>query len=264
MATNSGRGALGRTPVVNGPTSSGHPAATGRRAARRRLGALVVVVGAIGAGAGLGAVVPAVAGASGSSGATEAKHDLLALSDFPKGWKVTHSTSTSTSASKTTKKTVRAIASCEGVSAARIDTSAPTASSTFSDTKAAEVATENVVVFPSTAMAKAAFKLFSSTTAPSCVGAQFAESASHTSSSGITSSKITTARLAFPKVGAASTALKVTFPISTSGQTITIEGAFVVIRQGKVLGLLAVISLPTRFPTSFSHSLAKKAAGLLH
>ena len=200
-----------------------------------------------------------------ASSASAAKGKLLRRSDLPKGWKAAASALTSSSSGTTSSTSqIRQIAACEGVSVSKLGHHPGTAQISFSRAQAVQFVFESVVVFSSTSGAAEAYRIFASPKAPGCVGPMLAKAiASGATSKGITASSITTARLAFPKEGSATTALRLGIPVTSTGQKIQTRADFIVIRSGKSVALLVPVSITKGFPTALAHSLGKKAAARL-
>ena len=235
---------------------------------RIRLGRLGVaaVIAAVAVSAALavtptaGAARQRLAGTSPS--ASLAKGELLRLSDFPKGWKATTTKSSISSGTTSSTSQVDQIATCEGVSVSRLGRGA-SAQISLSRPKALQYVFEFVWVFSSASSATKAYRIFASSKAPGCLGPSLAKSISSGGTGNITASSITTARLAFPKEGSATTAFRLGIPVKSTGQTVQVEADVIAIRSGKSVALFVPISIVTGFPTSLAHSLGKKAAARL-
>jgi hypothetical protein len=224
----------------------------------------------IGLGAGLsgltlvvGSVAAVPVGASAGPKNAAAHQDLLRLSDLPTGWKVTKTTSTSSTSTASTNDFTE-VASCEGTSASGLGVNVPSAQASFTHQQTAQFVFELVGVFPSTSTANRTYGFFSDAKAPTCVGQLLAKSiASGATGAGLTATKITTARLPFPREGSATTALKLAIPLTVDGENLQMNADFIVIRSGKKIAVLAPVGLSTVLSTTFASSLAKKAAGRL-
>lgn len=197
-----------------------------------------------------------------SPSASVARRELLRLSDFPKGWKATTKTSSSNSGPTFSTSQLHQIAKCEGVSVSGLGNAA-SAQIEFSRAKAVQFVFEFLGVFSSRTSATATYGIFSSPKASSCLGPLLAKSIA-AGTGKITASSVTTARLAFPKEGSATTAFRLGVPMkATTGQTVQLEADLIVIRSGRSLALLLPVSIVTGFPISLVHSLAKEAAARL-
>jgi hypothetical protein len=243
--------------------------ANGRRRAARwgrvrpaRLGAALSVAFVTGVVAAAASVVGASQqrATDRSPSRAAAKHQLLRLSDFPKGWRETAQTSSTNRATSSTSQ-LKKVAKCEGVSASGMGKSA-SATAVFRKSKSFEFVFESVAVFPSPASAAKAYGIFASPDARRCVGPALAKAiASGTGS--VAAKSITTTRLAFPKEGSATTALGLRVPVTSTGHKIEMEADVVVIRGGKSLALLLPLSMAKGFPMSLARSLGSKAASRL-
>jgi hypothetical protein len=215
-----------------------------------------------------GALSDAQAGAASKHARTEAHSDLLRLSDLPTGWKAlttTSTTSSGTSGGGTTTSEIPQIATCEGITISTFATTRAHAQVQYGDQKTIQFAFEFIGVFPTTKDAEEAYRLFATAKAPTCVGPSLAQQIAATSSTAkVTATKIVTTHLAFPPEGSESTALKLTVPLTAEGTAVSLDIDLVIIRHGKVLALVAPMGLSGKLTAKFVHSLAAKAAGLLH
>ncbi len=204
------------------------------------------------------------AGAASSSSPLEVlAHELLRPADFPAGWKVTGTpakSSTPASTGGADTKNLSKVAECEGVSAKGVERNPPSAQTEFSRSSAFQFVFETVAMFPSASVARRVVALFSSSKAPSCVGPVVGRSiASGTSQTGVTTSKISIARLGFRGIGSTFTALRLGIPLKANGEQAEVTGDVVVIRSRSSVAIMILLGLPELSQT-FVHTIAVKAA----
>ncbi|HVX21944.1 MAG TPA: hypothetical protein VHB02_11390 [Acidimicrobiales bacterium] len=217
-------------------------------------------VGVAVAGLGVGGAWAVPTAASAAAPSPKAKAQLLRLSDFPAGWKATPTTTSSTS----TTSQFASIAACEGITGSTVQTTVPDAQAGFSRQKAAQFAMEIVGLWPSPGAAKKVYAIFSAPKAPTCIGDMLAKAVASTSTGNITASDITVAKFRAPRVGSASTGLRLTIPLTVQGSQVTMNADFVVIRKGKDIAIVMPFGLEGLMPAGFTTSLSKKAAARLH
>jgi hypothetical protein len=209
---------------------------------------------------------PAQAAPGNAPSEAQAHHELLRLSDLPKGWKATGTRTApparaSGSGPPATASQLSQVAACEGVSTARIDKAPPSAQAAFARTSRFELVLETVAVFPAQRAARAFFALFSSPKATSCVGPMLGRTlGSGRSQAGVTTSKLTIARLRLRPVGAPASALRLGVPLESHGAEAEIVGDVVVIRSGRSVAVLLPLALSPGPRAAFVHAIAMEAA----
>ena len=191
---------------------------------------------------------------------SSAKHELLRLSDFPKGWEAAGKHSSSSRATSSTQ--LDQIAKCEGISVSQLGRSAA-AGTSFLDPKTVQVVLEFVTAFSSTASASKAYDIFGSPKARRCLGPWFSKAITSKGVGKIAASTLSVARLAFPKEGSATTAFRLGIREKVVGHEVQMQVEFVVILRGSSLALLVPVSGAKPLPNALVYSLGKKAATLL-
>lgn len=199
---------------------------------------------------------------SNSAAVKGAKKALIVVSDFPAGWTTSPSGNTSSS-----HLGVVQVAACLGVSAKEVTYNPPQANSpNFNQNSAGLSAGDDVEIFPNATVVNQQFDLYSAIRAPTCfaqafntpsVKAAFAKQLG----TGVTIGKVTSARLARPRVHDRATALSVTIPIKHGGTTITISLVGVIIVSGlKGAELIFTSAKGTAFPASLAAHLESVTA----
>jgi hypothetical protein len=238
---------------------TGSSSKAGGRQRRARAAAII----AASAATALLAASPAGAASSPNPLGVLAQHELLRPTDFPTGWKVTGEpakSSTPASTGGAATKNLSGVAECEGVSAKGVERNPPSAQAEFARSSGFQFVFETVAVFPSSSVARRVLALFSSSKAPSCVGPVMGKAiASGTSQTGVTTSKISIARLASRGIGSPSTALRLGIPLESNGERAEVVGDVVVIRSQSSVAIMISFGLPG-LSQAFVHAIAVKAA----
>lgn len=207
-------------------------------------GAMLVLGGATATAAS----TPAGAAAGRPAAVARAEHDLLRRSDFPAGW--TASPMGTTGAGQTVG--VDQIAACVGVPGRSFPADPPRATDPEFDQTTEDLSVdEEVTVFPTTTAAAAAFSVFADPRASTCAAAYLRRTGPH----------FTVRRLSFPALGARSTGLALSLPVTADGRTVTTLVDDVFVLTGRTEVVLDLTALGSPFPAALARSLATTAAG---
>jgi hypothetical protein len=218
----------------------------------------------------IGALVMAVpsgkAGAADSGNSTHmaaAKKSLLVLSDMPKGW-----TSTKSSSDNSAIPGSKQMAHCLGVPVSQITDSPPTANSREFDSKNGLLSVnDSVEVFPSAKAARADIASAESQKAPECLSANFnGPSKALLQSqfgSGVSVGSIKVARNPVTYYAPHTTNITLFLPVTQQGQTINLTISEVVFVKGQEEQTVTLTSAQSQFPVSLSQRLTALAVGRL-
>jgi hypothetical protein len=245
-----------RGPETRRPSAARRSVAWGTLGASL-VGALVMAVpaGKAGAASAASAATPAQLAA--------AKKSLLVLSDMPKGW-----TSTKSSSDNSAIPGSAQMARCLGVPVSRITDSPPAANSREFDSKNGLLTVNDTVeVFPSAKAAQADLATDKNKKAPQCLSANFngASKALLQSQfgSGATVGSITVARNPVTYYAPHTTNITLFLPVTQQGQTINLTISEVAFVKGAEEQTVTLTSAQSLFPVSLSRSLTALVVGRL-
>jgi hypothetical protein len=193
------------------------------------------------------------AGASSSSALTEAKKHVLTLAAMPNGWKVEKG-STYSSGANSNFPGAKQLATCIGVPAALITSSPPEEDSPYYQNKDGSLEVQDAVtVFPSAKNAKAQYAAIASAKTPSCYaallnGASFRSQLAAQAGSGVTVGTVTVKKGA--RLGKHIAAFTATIPVTSQGQSVTIQKTQVFYVKGHLGHQLTFTSYSAPFPAS--------------
>jgi hypothetical protein len=230
-------------------------------------GVLVAVVGAGGSLA-----VAAASTGSGSSGANAAKltsavkakaeQDLLQPTDFPAGWVVGASAAGTSRTSPWSKQ----LASCSGVPSA-LAAIKPTkiSGSEYTSTDHTLAVEDNISVYPTAALAKAAWKAMASPKTPTCMN-RIGSTALRTSvqdeaGAGATVGSVGIAALAPGTYEAGQTGYSVTIPLVSGGRQLTITSTEIEFVRGRFDHQLTFNGNGVTFPPLLEVHLVRQVEG---
>jgi hypothetical protein len=206
------------------------------------------------------------AGASDSGNPAQmaaAKKSLLVLSDMPKGWTSTKSSSDNSAIPGSVQ-----MARCLGVPVSQITDNPPTANSREFDSKNGLLSVnDSVEVFPSTKAARADIASSESKKAPECLSANFnGPSKALLQSqfgSGVTVGAIKVARNPATYYAPHTTNITLFLPVTQQGETINLTISEVVFVKGQEEQTVTLTAAQSLFPVSLSRRLTALAVGRL-
>jgi hypothetical protein len=204
-----------------------------------------------------------VAGAHSASALSQAKKELLVLSDMPKGWKSTKSSNDNSSFPGAAQ-----LASCLGVPTSVITDNPPSANSPEFDSKnQLQSVDDSVSVYPSAKAARADFASLANSNTPSCLTtvlngtaksalvAQFGPKASV--------GNITVSRFPATALAPHNANFVAFMPVTTQGVTLNVELIVVDFVRATVEQTVTMTSVQNPFPTSLAKHLSTVASGRL-
>jgi hypothetical protein len=248
---------------------------SGRAVRVRRRGTLAAALGGV-------AVVPVVAalgiafvatggaaaGASQSSSAqlTQAKKALLVHSDFPSGWTVQGSVTTSAGGGSSTFPGGAQLASCLGVKESLIDVNTPSANSpTFHTKGGVDSVVDSISVFASTKLADQANAAISSPKVPACMTTVFQgparQSIVGSAGQGVTIGTISVAAVPHSELPSHASGFTMSFPAVDDGVTVNSAISVISVVRGKTGSQLTFESVGKTFPASLERHLVSVASG---
>jgi hypothetical protein len=187
----------------------------------------IKAIGVAATALGLGLSLASAGGAGASSASTQAKDNVLKLSDFPSGWTKSKSTG-----SYSPIPGAAQLAKCLGVSTAVVKGVPPTAySPDFANSDGSENASDSVTYYASTKAAKADYFTYSSSKAPQCLQADFNGPAKSQLASefgkGVTVGTVQVTRDPASYFGPGTANVTMFFPVNGKSGTINVELIFV-------------------------------------
>lgn len=200
-------------------------------------------------------------GSSSGTSLSAARHELLVLSDFPKGWTTSASGNGSGGVSKNLGDAQ--IAQCLGVSTSLIEYNPPNVSSPEFDYKRFDWSvTEDLNVFPNSRVASEQFDLYAETRTPACFARAFnspsvKQALVKSIGSGVTIGTVAAGKYPTPYKGS-SAGVVVVIPIKGPTSTIDLIFVQVVIRYHLAA---AQLQLTSTAAIPFSASLARRLEG---
>jgi hypothetical protein len=192
-----------------------------------------------------------------------AKKSLLVLSDMPKGW-----TSTKSSSDDSTIPGSAEMARCLGVPVSRITDTPPAANSREFDSKNGLLSVNDTIeVFPNAKAAQADLATGENKKAPQCLSANFNGASKATLQSqfgtGVTVGSIEVARNPASYYAPHTTNITLFLPVTKQGQTINLTISEVAFVKGQKEQTVTLTSAQLPFPVSLSQHLTGLAAARL-
>jgi hypothetical protein len=193
------------------------------------------------------------AGASSSSALTEAKKHVLTVAAMPKGWKVEKGSTYSSGANSNFPGATQ-LATCIGVPKALITSSPPEEDSPYYQNKDGSLEVQDAVsVFPSARNAKAEYAAISSGKTPACYAAllnsaSFKSQLAASAGTAVTVGTVTVKKAA--RLGKHVAGFTATIPITSQGQSVTIQKSQVFYVKGHLGHQLSFTSYSVPFPAS--------------
>lgn len=235
-----------------------------RPAGRGGPAGLAALAGVLLAGIVTGAGAPA--GASPGSGGTplaHAKHQLIVHGDFPKGWTVSGSVTTS-AGGQGNFPGADLLASCLGVPSSVINVNAPAVSSPdFGSADGRDNAQENLSVFSSVKVAAQGYRALASAKTPGCMTsllqgsdkAQLQDAIGH----GITIGTVTVTGIPRSALGPHASGFTISFPAIVKGGSLATTVAIIDVLRGRLGAQLMLSGVGKGFPAGLEKHLVAVA-----
>lgn len=209
-----------------------------------------------------------VAGASQASNAQlgQAKKALLVRSDFPSGWSVQGSVTTSGGGGSSSFPGGSQLASCLGVKESLIDVNTPSADSPTFETKGgAESVEDSVSLFSSTKLAAESNAAISSPKVPGCMTTVLQGPARQaivgSAGEGVTIGTISVTAVPRADLATHASGFTMSFPATDNGVTVHSNISVISVVNGKSGSQLTIESVGQKFPVSLERHLVSVAAG---
>jgi hypothetical protein len=237
----------------------------GRGVAALALAGVTLSVALAGVGVGVGV---AVAGASQASSTqlTQAKKDLLVHSDFPSGWSVQGSVTTSAGGGSSTFPGGAQLASCLGVKESLIDVNTPSADSPSFQTKGGAYSVDDSIsLFSSTKLADEANAAISSPKVPGCMTTVLQgparQSIVGSAGQGVTIGTISVVAVPHAGLPGHASGFTMSFPATDDGVTVNSTISVISVLRGKTGSQLTFEAVGKTFPASLERHLVSVATG---
>jgi hypothetical protein len=236
-----------------------------RFSGRRSVVANVVTIGTLTSALLLGTQVSGAGAARVSTNKAQAKKDLLVLSDMPTGWKTEKGSSSGGSGGIPGAKQ---LAGCIGVSSKLINSNPPEVDSPYFENASGSLEVQDTVsTFGSAKVAKAELAALSNAKTPGCMttllNGSFKTKIAASAGQGASLGNITVTPADSANFAPGTHGLDITIPVSSQGQSLTVNIAVVYGVKGALGQEISFNSYGSAFPAQISQSLTATALSRL-